>query len=407
MRFILILIMILLYWHIINYQSVSYHLMDQSYDEGNKMITNIKDYKDLCKQKIKYIKKHRSILSPANDDIIQLIENKIESGTCGIQEAIILTVTIPGGLIDYTPAIAYDDTSKKISFQLEQGNVGWYWLYGTFPNSKDCFLYQLTRVDLLPTKVRKLLNYKLGETTIYALTLGIGNGKDYYYGNIYFEGIFDISNNITFSITSKDGMMSFTHDYNQITVQCQNIKLINNKNKEESIFSFFCQTTNNNIMYFNQPNGCYPCQFNSSYQSYTNLSINMKYSNNKLIKDITNGVGWMDHQWGGAEAPTILYKSIISILNNGKLSGGLPPYIWINIRLSDHVQYMIYSFLHNSVKKGDIINCSMNTYQSSKITFFSNQSQIKLKVIDTVLYENTEYPTIYEVTIKDNIYKLK
>lgn len=408
MNLIILFFIIILYYYVITFYSVTYDIMDKPYNNGTTMITNIKDYKKLFEQKIKYIRQHKDILSSANKNIIQLMKDKIDTENFGVQEAIITTLNIPGGLIGYTPAIPYDDTSKKICFQLEQGNVGWYWLYGTFPKTKDCFLYQLTRVDLLPTNLREKLGYKVGETTVYAITLGIGNGKDYYYTNVYFEGIFTILDNIRFSIISKDGLLRFTHDYNKITINCNSIKLTNNKDKtEKSLFDFQCETTNNDIMFFNQLNGCEPCQFNNSYQSYTNLYTTMSYSNDKgIVKEVENGFGWMDHEWGGALAPSILYKSVLTILGKGKLFTGLPPYIWLNIRLSDNQQYMIFSFPTLPIKKGDMIEANINSYQPSSITFFSNQPKVNVKVIDIVIYENTSYPSIYEVEIEGNKYIL-
>lgn len=406
---IIILFIIIIYYYIIAYYSITYEIMDQPYNNGSTMITNIKDYRKLFHQKIKYIKQQQWIFAEANEDIIQLMKNKINDGNFGIQEAIITALTMPGGSIGYTPAIPYNDTSKKICFQLEQGNVGWYWLYGTFPKTKDCFLYQLTRVDLLPTHLREKLGYKVGETTVYVITLGIGNGKDYYYTNVYFEGIFTILDNIRFSIVSKDGAFVFIHDYNKIIINCTAIKLTNNKDSTDSrIFNFQCDTTNNNIMFFNQVNGCEPCQFNNSYQSYTNLYTNMSYSigDQGIVKKVENGFGWMDHEWGGALAPTILYKSILTILGKGKLFTGLPPYIWLNIRLSDTRQYMIFSFPTLPIKKGDIIEANINSYQPTGVIFFTNQPKVNVKIVDLVVYENTSYPSMYEIEIEGNTYTL-
>lgn len=404
----LILYLSVSYW--ITYKSnITYNLMDDSYNNGNVMTTNIKDYKDLFNKKIDYIKQNKTILNPANDKIIEAIRNKINNTNFDIAGAFISTLLIPGNTIGYTPMTSYNDTSKKICLQLEQGNTGWYWLYGTFPNTKDCFLYELTRVDILPTDLRTKLGYKLGETTIYSITLGIGNGKDYYYGNVYFEGIFTILNNIDFSIVSKDGNFEFYHSLNNIIVNCKNIMLINNKNGNDIIkYSFSCQSKNNYNMFLNQENGCYPCEFsNNSYQSYTNLYIDMVYSNEKGInKKVEGGFGWMDHEWGGGEVQTIFYKSMLSILNKGRLYNGLPPYIWLNIRLSDNTQYMIFDMFENTPKKGDILMCNINKYKPSGVSFFTNSPKIQVKVLDTVEYNSISYPTVYQVTIEGNDYIL-
>ena len=403
---ILLISVYILFYLIITYKPIkTYNLMDDSYNNGNVMITNIKDYKELLKQKIKYINENKNILNSANEEILNIIKNQFESNL-DISKMIVSSTLIPGGTIGYTPMIPYYDTSKQICFQLEQGYLGWYWLYGTFPNTKDCFLYQLTRIDLLPTDIREKLGYKLGETTVYCVTLGIGNGTDYFYGNSYFEGVFTIFNNLKFSIVSKDNQFSFNHDYNHMSIKC-NMILTNNRTNEKIKYNFSSQTQNNDIMFFNQLNGCYPCELNNSYQSYTNLYMKMNYSTEKgIIKNLENGFGWMDHEWGGSETPSILYKCLLTILGNGKIYNGLPPYIWLNIRLSDNTQYMIFNLLNNSIKKGDTVTCNLNTYKSSKNILFTDQPKVNVYVKDSIIFENTEYPIVYEVTIDNNIYTL-
>lgn len=404
---LLVILYITSYLYITYKPITTYHLMDESYDNGNVMITNIKNYKELIHQKVKYIKKNKTIFDNVNNELVDAMMDKVNNQTnFDITKLIINCTTIPGSTVGYYSSVPYEDTLKKVCFQLEQGDVGWYWLYGTFPDTKDCFLYQLTRFDLLPTDIRKKLGYKLGETTVYCVTLGIGNGIDYYYGNVYFEGIFTIKNNLQFSIVSKDYNLMFSHDYNGMMIQCKDMILTNNKTNENIRYTFNATTQNNNEMFFNQYHGCYPCEINNSYQSYTNLYINANYFNEKgLIKNLENGFGWMDHQWAGSNMTTILYKCILSILDNGKDSSGLPPYIWLNIRLSDNSQYMIFNFT-KTVKKGDTIKCNINTYKPSKITFFKDQSLVNVIIKETILFENIEYPIIYEVHIDDHVYVL-
>ena len=400
MKSAVIVFIYLLFYVLLTYKPVkTYHLMDDSYDNGNVLITNA-NYKEIFIQKVKYIKKNRTLLEPADDHLIDLITNKM---SYDIKSMVMATISIPGGSIGYCPMIPYHDTSKKVCFQLEQGNIGWYWLYGTFPDTKDCFLYQLTRIDLLPTDLRERLGYKLGETTVYCITLGIGNGTDYYYGNAYMEGVFTIHNHIKFSIVSNQFV--FSHDYNNISIQC-NMLLTHNKTKKKVRYQFSSQIQNNDIMLFDQLNGCYPCELNNSYQSYTNLYVNMNYSTDQgETKRIENGFGWMDHEWGGSETPNLLYKSILSILRNGKVYTGLPCYIWLNIRLAD-TQYMIFNLFNSPPKKGDSVRCHINTYRSSKIVFFTDQSTVNVVVKDSILFENTEYPVQYEIQIGDHTYLL-
>ena len=93
-------------------------------------------------------------------------------------------------------------------------------------------------------------------------------------------------------------------------------------------------------------------------------------------------------------------------VNKGRQYNGLPPYIWLNIRLSDNVQYMIFSIFENPPKKGDTVQCSMNKYEPSIITFFDKNQKVNVKVVDTFNSQGIEYPTVYEVSIDDTIYTL-
>ncbi len=405
-------IYIVILYFILNYlitfqRYKGYNLMENSYDNGNIMSTKIKDYSELFQKKFDYIREKTNIFTPANEDILKIFENRTKENF-GVKEAFITTLITPGNLIGYKPMTPYTDTTEKICLQIEQGSMGWYWLYGTFSNTKDCFLLQLNRLDTIPTELRESLGYKLGDTTIYSLTLGIGNGKEYYFGNIYFEGSLNISNNIKFSIISKDNTVSFSHDLDNMSVNVKNMLLTNNSdNNDTKIFNFTCSCKNNFEMYLNQPNGCEPCGFiNSSYQSYTNLYIDVNYTTNKGdSKNLQKGYGWMDHQWGNGEIDSIFYKSLTSILNKGNLYTGLPPYVWLNIRLNDNLQYMIFSLLSNIPKKGDVIKCYINTYKPSGVTFFNN-NKIDVKILDTVELNGTNYPTKYEVNIDELKYVL-
>lgn len=407
---VILIIFIIIFVVLYRNPSVSYNLMDKNYDKGVVLTTNIKDYKNLFNQKINYVKQNsNTLLDPIDENILNLIGDKFKTSQNDIISAFVSTLMIPGNTIGYTPMTPFNDTSKKICFQLEQGSIGWYWLYGTFPKTKDCFLYMLTRVDLLPTELRQKLGYKLGETTVYCVTLGIGNGESYYYGNVYFEGSLIIKDNLNFSIISKDKNFSFTHSLDKMYVSCKNIILTNNNDENDKLsYNFISEIYNYYNMSLNQEDGCYPCEYiNNSYQSYTNLYTNISYNNSKgLVKQLYDGYGWMDHEWGDGSIKNIFYKLSLPMLRKGKLYVGLPPYIWLNIRLSDNLQYMIFSFFDNPPKKGDSVQSFINIYKPSGVSFSNNNPKVTVKVLDTTQYKGVEYPTIYQVIIEGNTYIL-
>ncbi len=409
---IITLIVIISLYLLYRTPSSSYTVLDNYYNNGGILTTNVKSYKDLFNQKVQYIRENKnSFFNPADETILSSLQDKINNSneTDNLINTFVATLNMPGNTIGYTPMIPYDDPSKKICLQLEQGATGWYWLYGTFPETKDCFLLTLTRVDLLPTELRQKLGYKLGETTLYGITLGIGNGKTYYYGNVYFEASLVITDNENFSIISKDNSYNFTHSLGKMTFSCKNMTLMNNEDENDKLlYNFDCVTNNYFGMSLNQKNGCYPCELsNNSYQSYTNLYVDMQYSNSSgTTKSLANGHGWMDHEWGAGSVNNIFYRLLLPVLQGGKLYKGLPPYIWLNIRLSDNLQYMIYSFFPKPPKKGDTVKCNYNKYQPSGVSFSTDNSTIDVKVVDTVIYNNVEYPIVYEVNVDGNTYVL-
>ena len=93
---ILLISVYILFYLIITYKPIkTYNLMDDSYNNGNVMITNIKDYKELLKQKIKYINENKNILNSANEEILNIIKNQFESNL-DISKMIVSSTLIPG-----------------------------------------------------------------------------------------------------------------------------------------------------------------------------------------------------------------------------------------------------------------------------------------------------------------------
>ena len=61
---------------VLTYKSdTSYTLMDESYNKGSVLSTNIKDYKTLFDKKIEYIRNNRGLFTPANESLLQQMEN--------------------------------------------------------------------------------------------------------------------------------------------------------------------------------------------------------------------------------------------------------------------------------------------------------------------------------------------
>ena len=58
--------------------SVSYDLMDEYYNNGGVLTTNIKSYKDLFNKKVEYIKENSNfLLNPADETLINEIQDNI------------------------------------------------------------------------------------------------------------------------------------------------------------------------------------------------------------------------------------------------------------------------------------------------------------------------------------------
>lgn len=390
-KMIYILVFLLLLYILFVQRFDTYNLMDEFYNNEGILTTKIQNYPEIFKHKIDYLKTFN-----LDQNILKLFE---ELPPPGIAELTVISSIIPGNNFGYNPMIPYTNTDQKVCLQIEQGFSGWYWLYGTFANTKDSFLYCLTRTDILPSTLRKKTGHKLGDTTVYCLVLCVGDGKSFYHGKIYFEGSLTIKNNLNFSIISNDNNVFFNHDSIGINAGVKNIIMTENQTDKQLTFNFVTSCSNNSLMLMNQPQGCQPCLLlNNSYQSYTNLKLSMVYSNQLISKNLSGGVGWMDHEWGGGEIDSLGYNLILNILNKGKNGGTLPPYIWLTVRLNDNIQYMIFSLLSAVPSKGDTIKCYINKYYPTG-TLFSTGDTIDVIILENFNFKGTDYPIKYKFEV--------
>lgn len=368
--------------------------------------THFDKLKDVCKDKVKYIKDNTGFLRPYNKKIMDVVSQNINNAT-DLNTLIASFNLLPYNSLGTYPLTPLSNPIDTTCFQLEQGTVGWYWGYLTFPKNKISVMYYILRIDVGTEKLRKKYNLQLGETTAYYVALGLGKDTDWHYTPYkYIRGSYQTFSESAFIFNSVDD-----------DIACQFSGLgpgqfhLNFTWKEGSdTFQVDTDIYSKQKPYFNgDDTGCAPCIAGAGtlYWSYTQLYN----KNTKIIfKDITSpinldndsGIGWLDRQWTNSIINNNLINCVNNIVQSTKRVGGLGRYIWLNAHL-DNEQYMITVMLtdNSKIEKDQILsNAKYNLYSSSLENPLYNQDT-KLKILDTTTVDNTVFPTKYQVTVKD------
>ena len=398
------------------YKTVKYTGIQDFYTQGLKVTTvsDINKIKNILNARIDFIHNNSSFLKPIKQSLLDNAKEVINDPNFNINQIPALLEWIPGNTIGFPTILPASTPDNMIPLQLEYGRTGWYWLYGTFPETKDAFLMCFTRVEMLPPDERSRLGYQVGETTLYQLTVGISHqGKNYYSDYITFPATFTMTDQYNFSFVSTDDNIMFANNF------CNSIFAIKKlgftrlqDNLKFTVNNFTSSAYHNKDMYFNLVDGCEPCGLsNNLYQSYTDLIMTINYNlvdstNNSTVITNNNGFGWMDHQWGSGDTPSNLTTLLNSVLTGGALHSSLPPYVWINLKIGNNIQYMIYTFLSKTPKKGDQLECAYNLYKGGKVKFWDQNPKAKVNVLETININNVDYPTVYQISVDGNTYTL-
>lgn len=373
--------------------------------------------RDLLKKRIKYVECRRSILTPVNSAVLNKLKPMVDSLT--IMNIPSWLELLPGNKLGFLPLEPIECADSGILFQFEQGRLGWYWFYMTFPEQNASVMFYLNRVELLPPCVRKKQGLKLGQSTIYQVSAGVGvNGKwnrTSYYVN---SGIYQIFDQGSFKFNTIDNMFVFSQAGTNMNLQINApMTSIDDNTTHAVILNLSISTTK--PMYFNgafavgnsskdftPSRACVPCLFGdgSLYMSYTDLSGSGTLGIDSTSTSLANGVGWMDNQFGGSEYNSVLGKLLMNIFNRGAITTTLPKYVWINLHISSNLQYMIYTFPTTNPKTGVTLSAVFNRYTPDNNTVFFQKCNIEPTA--TAKYEGVDYVTKINVTLDGETYML-
>ena len=143
----------------------------------------------------------------------------------------------------------------------------------------------------------------------------------------------------------------------------------------------------------------------------------MTQSEKDSLYKITDGVGWMDKQWSKLSMSNTNAIRIITNITRmtKKIRWGLGKYVWLNINVSDDLQYMIYGFPKDNleIKNGSVIqNAIYNRYNKKEYPNAKLNNKTNIEILDTILVEEeyaftkekkkVTYPIKYKV-ILDNV----
>jgi hypothetical protein len=119
---------------------------------------------------------------------------------------------------------------------------------------------------------------------------------------------------------------------------------------------------------------------------------------------VNNGIGWMDHQWGGSYLQPLYVRLIFNIQRLFSMRRYLGRYLWLNVHMPDK-HYLVYTFPPSRVKKNDLFDkVTVNRYSASRDTEYNLWS--RLTVLETVSVDNVDYPVKYKLQIGEENYIL-
>lgn len=378
-------------------------------------VPTLDDMKNMLQQRLNYIQSRSSLLTPVNPAMFAKVKELISNAS--INNIPTLMELLPGNRLGFLPLSPLPGPDKAVLFKFEQGRIGWYFGYLTFADQNSSFFWQLNRVELLPRSEREKY-YALGESTIYNIAVGVSiNGQ--FYRNSYYTapGTYTIHNDVTFEFTTADGLFKMSHLQQPdgsyaMTVSFNQIMTALDSGSGPSLgqmLGSFAITTIQPIA----PDGknyCQPCLWGDGtlYGSYTDLhgsgTIQVRSDTSQpLSYSFSNGIGWMDHQWGGSEASSVFGKLAYNALKKGQIMNQLPRYLWLNLHLQDK-QYMVFAFPKDVPEQGKAFSAIYNKYTAGGQKFMQSGANVVSRT--TKVFNGATYTTSWIITIEGELYLL-
>jgi len=369
------------------------------------------DFKKLLPKRLEYLKNKSNFLSPYDKDKLAMMEDKIYK--VNNEQMVTMLFNMPNvGLNFYRLEPIKVPPASVTSFQFEQGNLGWFWFYGTFVDSNGStasYMYYVNRVDTYSPELRKELNLPMGSTTYYNISMGVGKAGEW--STIPFKitrGKYEIKSDSVFSLECLDlpegwkftlastgkGMFKIEGAWKDDSLKQQGFAM--NVNAERA--PFFNGKDND---------GCSPCEggMGTLYLSYTQMQSNGTMTTNDSTASYNNGTSWLDRQWANSQVSTPYLAMFLNSMEMFKdKTGGLGKYVWLNLHLRKDLQYMVFTFfpLDQYVTKGTKFNSQQIRYGAGKPEYLSGDAE----VLETTVINKVEYPIKYKIKTQDGTFTL-
>ena len=362
--------------------------------------------KKVALDKVKYIECNSGLLRPYNKRKMEECKKAITNAD-DYKElcAACLTGIMPNNDLGTYPISKLDSIEDSMLFRFEQGIIGWYWGYATYDDAN--VMYYIMRLDLGIKQIRDKYCLPLGATTVYFISMGVGNGKNTWRYSPYIicPGTYTVTDPNNFKFTAEwstydGGSIEFVSTDKKFTLNfiCKQI------GNDFSAYTEFEKVQPANFN--NGEGGCAPCRSGTGtlYVSYPQLSCKSQITiGSGTTTSHSNGDGWFDHQWMRSNTPRqLLLDASLTIMQTRILLGGLGRYMWINFHIDGGVQYMVTCFpgQESIIKVGDEYPTRYNTYSKNLQTPIIHKIG-KLKILETVSVSNIVFPSILSVELED------
>jgi len=405
------ILVVFLVWII--FYTIVYNMKDMKRYEIPRfpLISTSLDYtnlKSLLQERCDFVTKYSGLFNPYDTKKVNVVKNLCANNTDVRKSIVSILWLLPNNCVGYYPIYPPLDPNT-MTFRFGQGISEWDFLYSTSydpvtKNNSSFFCY-IMRLDILPPKMLKDNKLGEGDASYYNIALGVGiNGAWERAPLIVCRGTYISTSISTFSFTSLDidnGAVSWSSSLNgefalQFSFTSTNQKICNFNGTLQAIRPPFNAGVG----------GCMPCiaGVGTLYTSYTQLLVNSTINLDASSAIQTNAIGWIDHQWINTQINELPIKLIANL---SSASRGLGRYMWLNLHVTDNLQYMVNVHPKVSPTKGskfsgaDILT---NRYPQNNIPQYNVETTVE--VLNTVMISNTEYPTIYKLHIESEVYIL-
>jgi hypothetical protein len=367
-------------------------------------------YKKLIPAKVDYIKKHSTFLEPYDERKFDILLKDLDKITG--EQAVLRMTAMPNTQLGYYRVDPLKgDPVTYTSYQFEQGLIGWFWVYATFlqpDGSTASYMFYICRLDMLSPAQRKELNLPMASTTYYQVSIGVGKNDIWDYTPYKIcRGRYTIESDSVFSFEGLELPEGWKCNF---STKHKGTLAIDAywKNDSGKRDGFTMDIHGVQPPFFNGPEGCAPCTGGAGtmYLSYTQLIHNGTMTIRDSTENYKDGIGWNDRQWMNGQVSTpyvALLKNVTSLFK--PTVSGLGKYLWLNLHLSDTLQYMVYSFfpLDQKISKGFHFTSVQKRYTAAGM---EDKLSGDVEVLETTMRHDIEFPIKYKIVTKDGTWIL-